>query len=145
MIFDEHKVNAMRYIDGEMDSEERMEFTAHLASCETCRSLVNEFGMLKEVTNRVKIADLPETAWEQYWTSVYNRLERSVAWFLFILGAFILTVYSLYRFIVDPGIEAVVRLGTILMGVGFAILFLSVLREKLTINRSDRYIAEVKR
>jgi len=145
MTFDEHKKNVMRYIDGEMDSEEREAFRNHLASCEDCRSLLSEFGLLKEVTNKVKIADLPETVWEHYWTSVYNRLERSVAWFLFILGTLIISAYSLYQFIIDPSIGKIVRFGIIIMGVGFAILFLSVLREKLTINRHDRYISEVKR
>jgi hypothetical protein len=93
----------------------------------------------------MKIADLPETVWEKYWTVVYNRIERSVAWFLFILGALILNIYWIYRVITDPSIRNIVGLGTILMVVGLAILFLSVLREKRAVNKSDRYISEIKR
>ena len=140
-----NELQVMRYIDGEMEAAERDEFKHHLSSCASCRKTYEELSELKEVTDSMKIADLPETVWEKYWTGVYNRLERSVAWFMFICGALILNVYWLYRVITDPSIRTIVGFGTVLMVVGLAILFLSVFREKSVVNKSDRYISEVKR
>ncbi|MBT4482194.1 MAG: zf-HC2 domain-containing protein [Candidatus Latescibacteria bacterium] len=145
MILEEHQSNLMRYIDREMDENERKAFEKHIETCETCKQLLSDFSMVKEVTGSMKIADLPEAVWDKYWEKIYNRIERSVAWFLFITGALILNGYWIYRAITDPGLYTLVGLGTVLTIVGFLILFLSVLREKLTVNKSDRYISEVKR
>jgi len=145
MTLDEHKKNLMRYLDHELDAGEQAAFEKHLETCETCKRLLSDFSMVKEVTESVKIAELPEAVWEHYWDKIYNRIERSVAWFLFILGALILNGYWLYRVITEPDLHNIVGLGVMLMIVGFAVLFLSVLREKLTVNNADRYISEVKR
>ena len=140
-----NELQVMRYLDGEMEPVERDAFEQHLAGCASCRELYNELHELREVTDSMKIADLPETVWDKYWTVVYNRIERSVAWFLFILGASILSVYWLYRVITDPSIRNIVGFGTLLMVIGLAVLFLSVFREKAAVNKSDRYISEIKR
>ncbi len=145
MPFEEHEKKLMRYFDGEMDAKQCAEFKLHLETCESCRNALEEMSALKEVTDSMKLAELPEAVWEKYWNSVYNNIERSVAWFLFICGALILSGYWVYRVITEPGITTIVGLGCMLMFVGFAILLLSVLREKLTVNKSDRYISEVKR
>ena len=145
MTLEEHQRNLMRYIDKEMENRERSEFEKHLETCETCRGQLRDFSMVKEVTERVKIADVPEAVWEKYWEKIYNRIERSVAWFLFIIGALILNGYWIYKAITDPSLHNIVGLGVMLMVVGFAILFLSVLREKRAVNKVDRYISEVKR
>ncbi len=145
MTLEKHQRNLMRYIDKEMENQERAEFEKHLETCETCKGLLRDFSMVKEVTEKVKIADMPEAAWEKYWEKIYNRIERSVAWFLFIIGALILNGYWIYRAITDPSLHNIVGLGVMLMVAGFAILFLSVLREKRAVNKVDRYISEVKR
>ncbi|MCE5250130.1 zf-HC2 domain-containing protein [bacterium] len=145
MTFEEHEKKLMRFFDGEMDTQERNEFKIHIESCETCRNMLQDMSALKEVTDSMRVADLPEVVWEKYWTGIYNRIERSIAWFLFIVGALILSVYWIYRVISDPKIYTVVGLGIVLMAVGFAVLFLSVLREKIVVNKADRYISEVDR
>ena len=145
MVFDEHAEKLMRYIDGEMNAEERYVFEEHLKTCAECSSQLNEMAALKEVTDTMKIADLPEAVWEKYWTGVYNRIERSVAWVLFIAGSLILIGYWLYRVITEPALHNFVGLGLMLMLCGFLVLLLSVIREKFAVNRADRYISEVKR
>ena len=145
MTFDEHEKNSMRYIDGEMNARERETYEKHLETCESCKTMIEEMSALKEVTDTMKIAELPEAVWEKYWTGIFNRVERSIAWFVFIAGALIVTGHSVYQVITDPGIHSVVGLGVVMALVGFAILFLSVLREKLAVNKKDRYISEVDR
>lgn len=135
----------MRYADGEMEPGERAAFEQHLETCASCRELYDELKDLREVTDSMKIADLPETVWDKYWTVIYNRIERSVAWFLFVLGACILSLFWICRVITNPSIRNIVGLGTVLMVAGLAVLFLSVFREKTAVNKSDRYISEIKR
>ena len=145
MSLDQDKMNLMRYLDGEMTASERTDFERHLETCDECRRFLADMSELKEVTESMKIADLPETVWEKYWTGIYNRIERSVAWFLFIIGAVMMIGYSMYQAFTDPTIDSFVRLAGTLMVAGFAVLLLSVIREKFAVNRADRYISEVKR
>jgi predicted anti-sigma-YlaC factor YlaD len=145
MYADNHEQDCMRYLDGEMSPDERRRFEIHIASCDSCRKTCRDFARLKEVTDSVRIADLPQTVWDVYWNKVYNRIERSVAWFLFIIGTLIVNGYWLYKAITDPGLYNILGLGLTLMLAGLAVLFLSVLREKATVNKTDRYIREVKR
>lgn len=145
MLHDDENIDVMRYADGEMNAQEREAFEKHLESCDECRKMLQDINALKEVTDSMKIADLPEAVWEKYWSSIYNRIERSVAWFFFILGSLILTGYWSYKVITDPDIYNIVGLGVLLVVIGFAILFLSVLREKIAVNKADKYISEVKR
>ena len=145
MICDSNELNVMRYIDGEMDDQERNVFEKHLESCEKCKDMIREMSALREVTDTMKIAELPEAVWEKYWTGIYNRIERSVAWFFFILGSLMVAGYSLYRAVTDPSLYSFAGLGAVLLVIGFAVLFFSVLREKLAVNKADRYISEVKR
>lgn len=145
MTLEGHEQDVMRYVDGEMDIQERRNYERHLESCESCRTSIEEMTALKEVTDTMRIAELPEAVWEKYWTGIYNKVERSVAWFFFIIGSIIVSGYSLYCVIVDPGVDSILRLGIVLTVIGTAVLFLSVLREKMAVNRKDRYISEVDR
>ena len=145
MTLEEHQRDVMRFIDGEMDEREREIFEKHLGTCDSCKHLLEDFARLKEVTDSMKLAELPEAVWEKYWDRIYNRIERSIAWFLFIIGALITNGYWIYKVVTDPKLYNIAGLGFVLMVVGFAILFLSVVREKLTVNKTDRYTSEVKR
>jgi hypothetical protein len=55
------------------------------------------------------------------------------------------TGYGIYEAIMDPSLRNLAGLGMLIMVIGFAVLLLSVLREKITINSKDKYISEVKR
>lgn len=145
MSVDDHERDCMRYLDGEMSDAERRRFDAHLRSCESCRNLCRDFSRLKEVTDTMKIADLPRTVWDGYWDRIHNRIERRIAWFVFIVGLIMLNGYWIYQAVTDPGLRSFLGLALVFTIGGFAVLFLSVLREKLTVNKSDPYIREVKR
>lgn len=80
---------------------------------------------------------------EIYWSKIINRIERSVGWFLLITGCIILAVYALYKFLLtllsDLQIDFIIRISLFLILFGLVILIFSVIREKITINRQERY------
>ena len=59
------------YVDGTLDERARVEFEAHLASCERCRALVIDFGTLREAT----LALEPELPSPQVWTKLSAAFE----------------------------------------------------------------------
>jgi anti-sigma factor RsiW len=59
------------YVDGTLDENARVEFEAHLASCERCRALVVDFGMIRQAT----LALEPELPSPQVWTRLSAAVE----------------------------------------------------------------------
>ncbi len=57
---------------------------------------------------------------------------------LVILGAFLLAGYPLYLFVQSPGIPAIVRLGVVALFVGFLVIILSLVRERLMDVRKEK-------
>ena len=85
----------------------------------------------------------PEEVWETYWTSVYHRFERGVGWVLLSLGVIVSLSYGLWQLakelMADATIPTFIKGAVLAMIVGGAILFVSVVREKWFVNRSDPY------
>ena len=87
----------------------------------------------------MRFREPPEDVWKGYWHGVYNRIERGTGWLIFAIGLAILVVYGAYEFVTDPGVAALVKILIAVPVVGFIVLFVSVLREKRTVNRTDKY------
>jgi len=139
---------SMAYLDAEIEEEDRLRFEGHLRVCPSCREELEQLRGVKEVTMRVKLADLEEREWQTYWRGVYNRLERGVGWILLSIGAILLIAYGAFHALADlffdASVPVIVRIG-IGCGVGgIVVLFVSVLRQRLFSWRKDPY-REVKR
>ncbi len=85
----------------------------------------------------------PPEIWDDYWTSVYNRLERGLGWILVSAGALVLFAYGAWHWLeavlADSGMPGPVKIAIFALVVGGAILFVSVVREKLLLRRRDPY------
>lgn len=131
--------DGMRYLDGEMPSEERLEFERHLEECETCRRSFESFRELQSLTRRVKMKDQTDEFWESYRKSLYRRLERSIAWVLIIVGAVMFAGYALYQAFGSFGKLTFEKLALVVFAVGALLLLVSVIRERLHQYRGDKY------
>ena len=84
-----------------------------------------------------------EKYWQDYWSHIYNRLERKAGWILTSLGAILIVSYGLYEliaeFLLSKGIPMIVRIGVLALVVGVCTLVISVLRERFFLSRSDKY------
>jgi hypothetical protein len=133
----------MAYLDDELDSEQKQVFEEHLASCAVCRGELEEFKRLNRITDEVKFVEPEERIWRQYWSGVYNRIERGVGWILFSISAILLLIYGGFKaieeLIKDPTVDIILKAGLLALIAGLAILFVSVLRERLYFWKKDRY------
>ncbi len=131
------------YVDGELSDEERAAFERELESDAELRAELEEFRKLKEVTGMVRYADLPDEVWENYWHSLYRKLERGVGWILFSVGAIILLGFGLFQGLRElyaaPDIPMLVKIGITAVGGGLVFLLVSFGRERLFAYRRDRY------
>ncbi len=141
MAHDSFKTLMMGYLDGELTELERERMERHLEECAECRSEVAAFSRLKEITRPMNLV-MPEDAyWEQYWSSVYNRLERKTAWILLSIGAVLVLAYGSYllatRVLLGGEAPPVLRAGLAALLLGFFTLLASVIRERIHLRTSD--------
>ena len=140
---DKYKELLAGYIDGELSEQQRADFERELAQNPQLRAELDEFSKLKEVTNSMKYADLPDEVWETYWSSMYRKLERGIGWILFSLGAILLLSFGLYEIFsqlyADPNAPLWLKIGLSGAGLGLIFLLVSYGRERLFAHKRDRY------
>ncbi len=143
MAEDLYKPLLMGYLDSELTELEVLRIEEHLKGCADCTAELEEFRKLKEMTQNMRVLMPDEKYWEDYWSHIYNRLERRIGWILTSLGAILLTSYGLYalveQFLLRRGIPLLVRIGVLALVVGFCTLLISGLRERIFLAKSDKY------
>jgi predicted anti-sigma-YlaC factor YlaD len=131
------------YLDGEIDPTTRSEVEKHLADCDSCRKEYQSFVKLKEVTDRMRFADLSDDLWTGYWKGIYRRIERGAGWIFLSLGAIILLVFGAYQFLKEflaaPHISLIAKIGVSTCVFGAIILLVSIIRERLFLYKTERY------
>ena len=138
-----YKELLMGYLDNELDNEQREDLERHISSCAECSAELKEFRELKKITDEVTLVEPEDKMWEQYWGSIYNRIERGIGWILFSIAAIVLVTYGGFKVIEDvvkdPTVGVVLKAGLVVLIVGLAILFVSVVRERIFFWKDDRY------
>lgn len=139
----DYKDLLMGYLDDELNDEQRRRFEDHLSGCPECAGELEEFKRLKAITDEVTLVEPEERIWQDYWGGIYNRIERGVGWVVFSVAAILLTIYGGFRaieeIIRDPAVELIFKAGLLALVAGLAILFVSVLRERIYFWKRDRY------
>jgi len=143
MTCEEIRLQLMALLDGEQEPVNQEAIQRHLQSCPECSQHYEALTKLKKGTSDMKLLKLPEIYWQEYWTHVYNRIERGIAWILLSLGAIILLAIGGFHmardFFLDPAQPLLLRLGAGIFSAGAITLFVSVIREKLMIRKVDKY------
>ncbi len=139
----DYKDLMMGYLDEELSGEQKRRFEEHLAGCPECAGELEEFRRLKAITDEVTLMEPEDRLWQDYWGGIYNRIERGVGWTVFSVAAILLTIYGGFRaieeIIRDPHVELIFKMGLLALLAGLAILFVSVLRERIYFWKRDRY------
>lgn len=133
----------MRALDDELDSAQHDEFERLLSDNPELREEWNHLSRLKEVTANMKLRNPPEEMWDGYWTSVYSRFERGLAWILVSVGAIVFGSWGAWAVVrdlmADNDLPTFVKWGMLALIVGLVMLLVSVLRHRIFVSKSDPY------
>ena len=133
----------MGALDGEISRQEQQELARLLQNDPVLEAEWKQLQRVKEVTSGMVFRKPPEEIWDKYWTGVYQRFERGIGWILVSVGAILLLSYGAWEgvqeFLDDTATPAIVKYGALAVIVGLVVLFVSVVREKLFVRRSDPY------
>ena len=98
---------------------------------------------LMNITGNLKYADLPDEIWEDYWGSMYKKVERGVGWIFFSVGAIFLICYGVFsffsEFLYDPNIPILIKIAVTVLTVGAVTILVSMTRERLFAHKKERY------
>ncbi len=133
------------YLDEELDEADRRHLELHLESCAECRREFDGLRGLVEAADSLHVETLPEDVWDEFLENVYNRTERRLGWALLILGIAALSSLVVYFLVVVPWASPLVKGVVALPVAGLLILFVSVLRQRLHVLKTDRYSRDVRR
>lgn len=137
------KALLLPYLEGKLGEEERKMVEEHLKVCKECREEIEKYENIEEGLKMMKLKQPSEEVWDNYWSSVYNRLERKIGWIFFSIGAIILLFFGVYQLIdeliKDPTTPLIVKIGILLLSFGGVVLFVSILREQLFSKKRERY------
>lgn len=143
MIDERMRNRMMAALDGEQDEAERQELVDALARDAELAAEWDRLQRLTEVTRTMTFEIPPDQVWQDYWSSVYSRLERGVAWIFFTIGAVVLISWGVWNAVKEVFRSSdapwFVEVGTLCLIVGTVILLVSVIREKLFVNRRNPY------
>ena len=143
----------MAALDGEIDASERAELERLTAGDPILREEWERLVRVKEATSIMAMKEPSPEIWDRYWMSVYNRTERKVAWLLVGAGAVVLLAFWLWhavpilaeRLFNATDVPVVVRAGVAAVLTGGVLLIVSVVREQLSMRKTDTYDKGVER
>jgi ferric-dicitrate binding protein FerR (iron transport regulator) len=133
----------MAALDHEISEIERLELEEILGRNGELREEWERMRRVKEVTGMISLRKPPDEVWSTYWTSVYNRAERGLAWVLVSLGAIVLGSWGAWEFVssflAETETPFLVKGAVLILVIGGVILAVSVVREKLFTRSHDPY------
>ena len=127
------------YLDGELVQAEDQRVRIHLEDCAGCREELRQLETLQQAASTTRFAKPTEVEMEQSDKRMSVRAPRLAGWALLLAGAVLWVSYGLYMFITNP-VE--LTLGNLIAGatvIGVALLFVSVLQQRLLELPKDRY------
>jgi len=128
----------MGLMDDELADAETVEVHDHLRRCASCRE---EYDQLREISGKIEMISFAEPQDEilrDLWKSPYSRFTRNAGLLMVLFGILGLVLFAVYEFTTKAEFNFPV-LAVITVWIGLAILFFSILRERLKTYKSDPY------
>jgi hypothetical protein len=139
MTCDRFQTDGMRFLDNEMNPQEKQTYEAHVAQCDDCARELKDLGRIVDMTNDLRLRPPDESFWDDYWKGIYRRTERGTGFLLLILGAIALSLFGIFKAVTSPEFLTFKGISITLVLLGFVIVFLSVVRERYHEHKSDPY------
>jgi len=139
----------MKVVDGVASPEEEKTLAEAIRGNESWESELRAFKKIKEVTENMQFKELPDSYWVGYWSGVYRRTERALAWILLSVGLMVVCAFAAYmglsEFYADAEVSLTLKIGVSAAVLGGIIMIVSILRERVFARKHERYEKEVAR
>lgn len=126
------------YLDGELTQAEEQRVRLYLEDHPEARALLEEMKTMRDASLSTRFETPPDEGWDERPRGPVSRLFRGLGWILVVGWIVGLLGYGLWQFATSPErwLEKLVVVGSIS---GVALLFLSILIDRLKAAKTDRY------
>lgn len=134
----------MGLMDKELSPEESRSVNEHLIRCASCRE---EYDLLCESSRKLSglsYTEPDEKILNKIWKSPYSRFGRNAALGMILAGWLLLMGFGIFTALTAPNEPVLPKIGMAAVLLGFVILLLSLIRERIRGYQNDPY-KEVKR
>ena len=132
-----------KYFDDDLSVKERSEFELLLSNDEQLNIEFEEQKKIKKVLKKMSLKNPSRDVWDGYWLSIYNKIERGLAWIAIFIGALIFFGYVSFEavnaFINSTHTPPLVKTGIGILFFGVLVLIFSLIREKIFASKHDKY------
>ncbi|MCZ7602267.1 MAG: hypothetical protein M5R37_05335 [Melioribacteraceae bacterium] len=130
-------------LEGELSSDEEKEFEKMINENSSIKKEFEEQKKIKGVLMNMSLKNPGKEFWAGYWLSIYNKIERGIAWILISISAIVIAAYgiieAIQNLLAETDIPMFLKISIIVFVIGIAILIFSLLREKIATNKVDKY------
>ena len=136
----EHVVEQLSgYVDGELTQQQRQRIDVHCAGCAECARDLRELKELRESVGNARLSSKNRDVWREMMNDTTVQRSRGIGWLLLIGGILACLGIGMFMFLFDPSIGLVEKLIASAIYGGLALLFYSVLRQRLIERKTDKY------
>jgi hypothetical protein len=137
---DEHVVEQLSgYVDGELTQQQRQRVDVHCASCTECAKDLRELQELRESIGSARFSNKNQDAWREMMNDTTVQTTRGIGWLLLIGGVLVCMGIGVFVFLFGSSVGLVEKLIVSAIYGGLALLFYSVLRQRLIERKTDKY------
>ena len=127
------------YIDGELTQQQRQRVEIHCSTCGDCETELNELRALRRDVSNSRLSEYGEDSWRETMDDQTVKATRGIGWLLFLGATVICGGIGIYEFVLDSSMGIFEKLLIGAVYGGLALLFFSVLRQRLIERKSDKY------
>lgn len=126
------------YLDQELTQAAEQRARLHLEDCAHCRALHDQLRALREASMTTQFIEPDDTQWDERPRTATSFGARTLGWIFLIIWLVAFICFGLYQLWIDT--ESLLERLLLFGGLsGGALLFLSVLIDRLRSARTDRY------
>ena len=137
--FNEIDEQLSAYLDGELTQQENQKVDVMLRRSPELRGKFEDLRRLREQIKQLDYPQPTEAEWRNVMSRTTFKATRGLGWLLWIGAAIVLIGFGLYQFANDPSVALLERIGVFAMLAGTVLVFLTVLWERVTAYKHDKY------
>lgn len=127
------------FLDGELSQQESQRISVHLRQCESCSQTYEQLKQIQGVVSQAYFPNMEQQKMHAVIQDLTSRRMFDFAWFAIVSGVLISVVFGVYHFWLDSSIPLYSKVVMSLIWGGGIGLFLTVLRQRFIISKTDKY------
>ncbi|GAC21127.1 anti-sigma factor family protein [Paraglaciecola arctica] len=127
------------FLDGELSQQESQRVSVHLSQCESCSQTYEQLKQIQGAVSQAYYPNMEQQKMNAVLQDLTSKRMFDFAWFAIVSGVLISVVFGVYHFWLDSSIPLYSKVVMSLIWGGGIGLFLTVLRQRLIISKTDKY------